>query len=68
MVVTGSIAHGERVLGPLDMIFVSADEPPFRMQARDNGAEVILLQLPVKAQAYIGHGWSNVAPAAGDDR
>jgi hypothetical protein len=67
VVLTGSLAHGERSLNPLDMIFVSADEPPFRLQARDEGAEVVLLQLPVKAEAYIGHGWSNVAPAAGDD-
>ena len=66
-VVTGSVAHGERVLGPLDMVFVSADEPPFRLCTQDNGAEVILLQLPVKAEAYVGHGWSSVAPAAGSD-
>lgn len=65
VVVAGSIAHGERVFGPLDMLFVSADEPPLRMQARDEGAEVVLLQLPVKAAAYVGHGWSDVAPVAG---
>jgi hypothetical protein len=67
VVVTGSIAHGERARGPLDIIFLSADEPPFRLQAHDDGAEVILLQLPTKAEAYVGHGWSDVAPAAGDD-
>lgn len=67
VVVTGSIAHGERVLGPLDMIFGSADEPPFRLHSQDKGAEVILLQLPVKAEAYVGRGWSSVAPAGGED-
>ena len=67
VVMAGSILHGERALGPLDMIFVSADEPPFRLEARESGAEVVLLQLPVKAEAYVGHGWSNVAAAAGDD-
>lgn len=36
-----------------------ADEPPFRVQARDEGAEVILLRLPAKAEAYVGHGWSH---------
>ncbi len=59
VVVTGSIAHGERALRSLDMIFLSADEPPYRLQARDDGAEVILLQLPVKAKAYVGRGWSH---------
>ena len=56
-----------RVLGPLDMIFVSADEPPFRLQAQDDGAEVILLQLPLKAEAYVGHGWSHSQKDAEDD-
>ena len=40
VVVTGSIAHGERARGPLDIIFLSADEPAFRLQAQDDGAEV----------------------------
>ena len=67
VVVSGSIAYADGAHGPLDMIFLSADEPPFRLQAHDEGAEVILLQVPVKAEAYVGHGWSNVAPAGGDD-
>lgn len=67
VVMNGSILHGERALGPLDMIFVSADEPAFRLEAREAGAEVVLLQLPMKATAYVGRGWSSVAPAAGDD-
>jgi hypothetical protein len=54
------IDHARRhALGPLDMIFVSADESPFRLEAREDGAEVILLQLPLKAEAYVGHGWSH---------
>ena len=67
VVVTGSITHGAHALGPLDMIFVSADESPFRLEAREDGAEVILLQLPLKAEAYVGHGWSHSRRTAGDD-
>ena len=59
VVVTGSIAHGGRAFGALDMIFLSADEPPLRLEPQDDGAEVVLLQLPVKAKAYVGHGWSH---------
>jgi hypothetical protein len=66
VVVTGSIVHGGRAFGSLDMIFLSADEPPLRLQARDDGAEVVLLQLPVKADAYVGHGWSHAQKDADD--
>jgi hypothetical protein len=68
VVVGGSIAHGDRALGRLDMLFVSADEPAFALHAGDEGAEVVLMQLPVKAQAYVGHGWSHAMQAAGSPK
>jgi hypothetical protein len=33
-------------------VFVSADEPAHRLQAGDEGAEVLLLQIPPKADVY----------------
>lgn len=60
VVIGGSIARADGGLHRLDMVFLSADEPPFRLQAGADGAEVVLLQLPVKAHAYVGHGWSRV--------
>lgn len=59
VVAGGSLVHAERELSRLDIVFASADEPPLCMQATDEGAEVILLQLPVKEQAYVGRGWSH---------
>jgi hypothetical protein len=59
VVTVGSIMHDGRKLSRLDLLFVSDDEPAFALTAGDDGAEVILLQLAVKAQAYVGHGWSD---------
>src|SRR5260221_10135836 len=38
LVVTGSIAYGERALGPLGRVFASADESAFRADSADEGA------------------------------
>ena len=59
IVAGGSLSHPGHALSQLDIVFVSADEPAQRLRAQEEGAEVILLQLPVKAQAYAGHGWSH---------
>jgi hypothetical protein len=59
VVAGGSLAHAARAsLLPLDIVFVSADEPPQRLHAQEEGAEVLLLQLAMKAPAYARHGWS----------
>ena len=64
VVIAGSIAYRGGALAPLDVIFVSAEEPAFRLDAQDHGAEVVLMQLPVKAAAYDGHGWTHVAQSS----
>ena len=67
VVITGSIALAGRELCELDMIFLSADEPALPIKARAEGAEVVLLQVPVKAEAYVGHGWSDAAQESGTE-
>ena len=59
VVAAGSLVHAERELSRLDIVFVSADEAPLRLEAKDEGAEVVVLQLPLKEQAYEGRGWSH---------
>jgi hypothetical protein len=58
-VLGGSLAYGDDALRELDFVFVSADESAFTLRAQDVGAEVVLMQLPVKAAEYAGHGWSH---------
>lgn len=64
-VLGGSLAYRDGALGRLDFVFVSADEPAFPMRAQDAGAEVVLMQLPVKAAEYAGHGWSHAKAEEG---
>ena len=52
MVLSGGLRHGEQVLREWETVFVSADEPAHRLQAGDEGAEVLLLQIPPKADVY----------------
>ena len=59
IVLAGSIVHDGRELRELDMLFLSADEPAFPIKAQTEGVEVALLQVAVKAEAYVGHGWSD---------
>ena len=60
----GSIGFAGRTLSGFDMVFASADERPPKFQALDDGAEVVLLRLPVKEQAYVGHGWTHAQASA----
>lgn len=46
LVVAGAIRHGGRVFGRLSALFVTADEPPFVVDADEHGAEVLVLQYP----------------------
>lgn len=66
VVIAGSIACRAGELRQLDMLFLSADEPPLQLQAQAEGAEIVLLQLPLKAQAYANHGSSHAPNTDGD--
>ena len=52
MVLSGGLRHADQVLREWETVFVSADEPAHRLQAGDAGAEVLLLQIPLKADVY----------------
>ena len=52
MVLSGGLCHGEQLLHEWETVFVSADEPAHRLQAGDAGAEVLMLQIPLKADVY----------------
>ncbi|HPU53301.1 MAG TPA: hypothetical protein PK359_17205 [Burkholderiaceae bacterium] len=52
MVLSGGLRHGDQVLHEWETVFVSADEPAQRLQASESGAEVLLLQIPLKEDVY----------------
>jgi len=52
MVLGGSLRHEGATLQPWESLFVSADEPFPRVLAGPEGAEVALLFMPPKAEAY----------------
>ncbi len=52
MVLSGELLRAGEVLREWETVFVSADEPPLLLQAGASGAEVLMLQMPVKATEY----------------
>lgn len=52
MVLSGALRQGDQVLQAWETVFVSAGEPAHLLQAGEAGAEVLLLQIPLKAEAY----------------
>jgi hypothetical protein len=53
MVIAGSMIHGGTVLGQWETLFLSADEPALSATAGPGGLEVLLLQVPRMANAYV---------------
>lgn len=52
MVLAGELRHAGQSLGKWETVFVSSDEPAQRLQAGESGAQVLLLQIPPKADVY----------------
>ena len=52
MVLAGALHHADQALGQWETVFVSADEPAQWLQAGEAGAQVLLMQIPVKADVY----------------
>lgn len=52
MVLSGGLRHQDALLRRWEMRFVSADEPAQRLDAGQAGAEVLILQMPLKAAEY----------------
>lgn len=52
MVLSGGLRHGGQELNTWETVFVSADEPAQTLRAGAQGAQVLLLQIPLKADVY----------------
>ena len=52
MVLAGELQHNGQALHQWETMFVSADEPAQQLQAGKAGAQVLLMQIPLKADVY----------------
>lgn len=52
MVLSGTVCCNDQTLGLWEHVFISEDEDSFRLQAGEAGADVLMLQFPLLAQAY----------------
>ncbi len=52
MVLSGHLKQAGQVLRQWETVFVSADEPALLLEAGAGGAEVLMMQMPVKASEY----------------
>ena len=53
MILSGQLLRAGEVLREWETVYVSADEPALLLEAGATGAEVLMMQMPVKAKEYL---------------